>query len=145
MAAEEGPVVGGRIVSHCGKCRASTRHIVISVVAGRAVKVQCAACEGVHRHRESRAGSVPGPTPGASSGREPGGLGGPQTPEAAWHAQMKGLDPRAAISWGGGERPQAGDLVEHPSLGFGLVLRVIPPHRVEIQFRDGVRLLRWGG
>lgn len=142
MAEDSLPTVGGSITSLCTKCRAATRHVVVSVVAGRPGKVQCAACQGVHNYRAASAGADAGRAGAAGRGRGAGPP--PRTPEEDWLAQMKGRDPRKAVPYGGGGRLQAGDLVEHPSLGFGLVRKVIPPNRAEIQFRDGVRLLRWG-
>jgi hypothetical protein len=145
MAEDTVLTVGGAISSLCTKCRMATRHVVVSVVAGRAGKVQCSACQGVHNYRDPSGGGAPGRRGTGGSGRGSGAGSLARTPEEDWLAHMKGRDPREAILYGGGGRVQPGDLVEHPSLGFGLVRKVIPPNRAEIQFRDGLRLLRWGG
>ncbi len=130
-------MVGGPISSSCGKCKAVTRHVIISVVGGRAAKVQCTACQGFHNYRDPSAASQAG-RPDGTKGKPPA-----RTLEEEWLAQMKGRDPKLAVPYGQGSRPQTHDLVEHPSFGFGLVLKVIPPNKVELLFRDGVRLLRW--
>lgn len=137
MGADASVAVGSWVSSLCTRCRVATRHVVVSVAFGRAAKVQCTACEGVHNYRDPAS---------AHRGRGPKDPRdtAPRTPEEEWLAQMKGRDPRQAIRYGQTGTPQAGDLVEHPSLGYGLVLQTTPPNRVEVRFRDGVRRLRWG-
>jgi hypothetical protein len=137
MGVEAAVTVGSSVSSLCTRCRQATRHVVVSMAFGRAAKVQCSICEGVHNYRDPA---------GAKQARRPKGsqaVASP-TPEEEWLARMKGRDPRQAIPYGQPGLPQAGDLVEHPSLGYGLVLQATPPHWAEIRFRDGVRRLRWG-
>lgn len=137
MAGTGTVAVGSWVSSLCTRCRAATRHVVVSAAFGRAAKVQCSACDGVHNYRDPAC---------AKQGRNPKGPpeAPPRTCEEEWLAAMKGRDPRRAIPYGHPGLPQAGDLVQHPSLGYGLVLQAVPPHRAEIRFRDGVRRLRWG-
>ncbi|MEW6490884.1 MAG: hypothetical protein AB1578_23600, partial [Thermodesulfobacteriota bacterium] len=116
MAADGAVAVGSWVSSLCTRCRAATRHVVVSVAFGRPAKVQCSTCEGVHNYRDPAA---------AKQGRSSKGPreAAPRTPEEEWLARMKGRDPRQAIPYGHPGLPQAGDLVEHPSLGYGLVLQ----------------------
>ena len=135
--------VGGSIRSQCTKCKTATRHIIVSVVGGEAAKVQCTVCQGFHNYRE----------PGAAGSQPPGEASGKGRPakrrttiatiEEEWLARMKGRDPKQAVPYGQGKAVHAGDLIEHPSFGFGLVRKVIPPSKIEVHFRDGIRLLRW--
>lgn len=137
MGEKAGQTVGGSIQSLCTRCKAATRHVIIAVVAGRAAKVQCTTCQGFHNYRDPQAAPPAVPPQGRK------GSPSLRTLEEEWLAQMKGRDPKQAIPYGQSARPQPGDLVEHPSFGFGLTLKVLPPNKIELLFRDGVRLLRW--
>lgn len=137
MAEKRVKTVGDAVRSVCTRCKKETRHVAVSVVDGRPARVQCSQCDGVHNYRDPTA---PPPKP----------RGGPKkaavrTMEEEWLAQMKGRDPKEAVPYGAIPRPSAGALVEHPSFGFGVVLKVIPPNRVDIHFQSGVRMLRWEG
>ena len=143
MAQGSGQSVGGSIRSQCTKCKTSTRHIIISVVGGEAAKVQCTVCQGFHNYRD----------PGGAESRAPREAAGKSRPtkrvppivriEEDWLAKMKGRDPKLAVPYGQGKAVHTGDLIDHPSFGFGLVRKMIPPSKIEVQFRDGMRLLRW--
>lgn len=126
--------VGDPVRSLCTRCKKATRHVVVSLVGGEPARVQCTTCEGVHNYRDP-------------AGREkaPAAKGAPplRTSEEEWLAQMKGRDPKQAIPYGEATHPRTGDLVEHPTFGYGYVLKVLPPNKVEVHFRQGVRLLRW--
>ncbi len=140
MAESKIRAVGDAVRSLCTKCKKETRHVVVSVVGGRPAKVQCSQCDGFHNYRD------PAAPPAAAKTRSAGAKKTPlRTLEEEWLAQMKGRDPKAAVPYGSVPRPAAGDLVEHPSFGFGVVRKVIPPNRVDIHFRDGIRMLRWEG
>ena len=40
------------------------------------------------------------------------------------------------------ESYDAGDIIDHPKFGSGVVQEVFPPNKIQILFRDGVRMLR---
>ncbi len=141
MAAGKVLAVGDSVRSQCTKCKTVTRHTVISVVGGKAAKVQCVACQGFHNYRDPAGPPPRGATPKAAGAAK--GERALRTLEEEWLAQMRGRDPKQALAYGEKQRPQAGDLVEHPSFGYGLVRKVILPNRVEIHFRNGIRLMRW--
>lgn len=143
MAGKEAPVVGGSIQALCTKCKKATRHVIIAVVGGEAARVQCSQCEGFHNYRAPGGPAGSRDKEGAGSPRAGKGKASTRTLEQEWLAQMKGRDPKQATPYGESPRPGAGDLVEHPTFGYGYVLKVIPPNKVEIHFRGGVRMLRW--
>jgi hypothetical protein len=143
MAQSSGRSVGGSIRSMCTKCKTATRHIIVSVVGGEAAKVQCTTCDGIHNYRDPGvAGSRP-PSESSGKGRPAKRVPPIVTIEEEWLAQMKGRDPKQAVPYGQGKTVHTGDLIEHPSFGFGLVRKVIPANKIEVHFRDGIRLLRW--
>jgi len=137
------PAVGDSIQSRCTKCRKATRHLIVSVVEDAAARVECTVCEGVHNYRS------PG-TKAPSKARKPAGEGRKPTRSAAsataaqeWESLVGSKDPARATAYRlkGGKAPRTGELLNHAAFGLGLVRKLIPPHKADVLFRDGVKRL----
>jgi hypothetical protein len=108
-------------------------HTVEAVVAGRVTRVHCNTCGGQHAYR-AKPPAAPGATR-ARSKRE----AEPKPPNYA--NLLKGRDPSKARAYGMTERFAAGDLVNHPNFGLGLVTALKDVNKIEVVFSDGVKVL----
>lgn len=143
------PSVGEAIASRCTKCRRETRHLIVSVVEGAAARVECTVCEGVHNYRS--------PLPKASAPRPAtSGEARQARPRAArpaavaaleqeWESRVASKDPAGAVSYPtAGGRLRSGELLAHAAFGLGVVRKIIPPNKIEVLFRTGIKRLVFG-
>ncbi len=170
MAGLPGP--GDRIEARCTRCNDITGHVIVALVGGEIVKVECRACGSVHKYYppatpkeakgkasvcrvkagEARKEAVnafkPTSTP-SSAAASPAALS-----RAAAKAQKAAEDmeqnwQRTMNQTAASARPYAmneafvvGDVVDHPKFGSGVVQEVFPPDKMQILFRDGAKMLR---
>ncbi|MDW7709024.1 MAG: hypothetical protein SCH98_01015 [Deferrisomatales bacterium] len=139
--AASAPCVGDSVRSRCTKCRRDTRHLIVSLMGSAPARVACTVCEGVHNYRPA---TVPAPLrgQGAPKAVPPRRASRPSAVEQEWAAGVGKRDPADAVAY----RPaglvfRAGSLLDHPTFGLGLVRKVLPPNKVEVLFRDGIRRL----
>ena len=132
---EQGPAVGASIQARCTKCRKATRHLVVSVVEGSPGRVQCTVCDGVHNYRNPRS---------ASKSRQRATSAGSRSTSAVqqeWEALVASRDPQKAVPYRSGGTFRVGDLLSHGTFGLGFVRKIIPPNKIEVHFRDGIKRL----
>jgi hypothetical protein len=138
--------VGGEIEAYCPspRCKADTTHTIISMYEDEVRRVQCVVCGEVHAYRKPR-GDAPeegsahteliarGDAPKRRAGSKP-----------TWEDAMSRVPENELANC----RPysirdtyETGDLVAHPVFDIGFVADLLPDNKVEIQFRDGPRVL----
>ncbi len=128
---------GGYIASKCSKCKDTTNHTIVAMVGDRVARVECNTCGSIHNYRnttvkKAAAGSKAGNSKPARSNRT----------EAEWEDQLKDADPAEAIPYSMQVLIKSGDLIQHPNFGLGRVIGIIRPNKMEVIFRDGLKLLR---
>jgi len=136
---EQVPSVGASVQAQCTKCRKATRHTVVSVVSGMPGRVECTVCEGVHNYRS--------PKPTTAKTRARRASGEPRGSSAVvqeWEARVGTQDPQDAVAYKLGGKYREGDLLAHDTFGLGLVRKVIPPNKIEVHFRGGIKRLVYG-
>ncbi|MCH5276851.1 MAG: hypothetical protein J1E80_03335 [Desulfovibrionaceae bacterium] len=162
---------GQRLEARCTRCRDVTGHVIIALVDGRVVKVECCACGSVHKyyppeaparevkHRALRvrpghergeavlAATRRQPRPGAASGPGAPSRAGQHTArlqaelERQWQDALA-RNPATPEPYAMTGNYALGALVDHPSFGVGMVLALTPPDKMEILFREGIKALR---
>lgn len=157
MKSPKGP--GDRIEARCTRCRDVTGHVVVALVGGQIVKVECCACGSVHKYypakeektvtaaapRRVRAGSDRTALMQAAQAKQYGGtraLHKAQAMENTWRTALERPSAPAPKLYTMGVVLAVGDIVEHSVFGMGAVQAIIRPDKAEIIFREGVRLLR---
>lgn len=151
-SANKGP--GERIEARCTRCNDITGHIIVALVGGVIVKVQCCACGSVHKYRGSGAKASGA---GASGSRASGagraasaphvarsGSGGRQAEaaERLWREALERPSLPDARPYTVGMPLAVNDVVEHPKYGLGVVQQLIKPDKADILFRDGLHTMR---
>lgn len=157
---------GDRVPSRCTRCKDVTHHIVVALVDGAIAKVECCACKSVHRYlppegsskTKVRSGDIvtkkngqvvpvsPKSPSRASSGASPTRTStkaqkAAETLEAEWLVSLnKSTLARKPYSMDASYA--VGEVIDHPSFGYGIINELIDPDKIKVLFRDGIRLLR---
>src|SRR5262249_9243468 len=98
------PQLGGDIDAYCGKCKEVREHVIAALSPnGRVERVQCRTCQGNHLYRERKS------TTTRASKKEADSV-------------VEHIGPARAYSMN--EKFTAGDRVEHPKFGTGVVIEV---------------------
>lgn len=126
--------VGGEVDTLCNRCGMVLAHTVIAMVGSRPVKVECNTCHGVHAfHAEGGAARRP-------TGSRPARPRQSATSFDELIAGKVGTARRYSPKTG----YAAGDVVDHPSFGLGLVTAVREGNKIEVTFRSAVKVLVHG-
>ncbi len=142
---------GDSVEAQCGKCKGVTRHAVVVVERGEAMQVQCTFCGSRHKFKpKDSAGNQAARARKTASGPKKA-TGGKKATKAAqasaailreWEDAVAAADPTQAKPYSMNSAFEEGDLVDHKKFGMGIVSQVIVPDKMEILFRDGIKLLR---
>ena len=160
MSKAKGP--GDRIEARCTRCNDVTGHVIVALVGGQIIKVECCACGSVHKYYPPKGEKALAPDaarrvrPGAdrkevmaksSAPRAAPRMGSRALAEAAalesaWRTAMERPSAPAPRPYSLDISLQEGDIVEHKVFGLGSVRSVMRPDKAEILFREGIKVLR---
>ncbi|GLI38068.1 hypothetical protein KI811_09195 [Geobacter hydrogenophilus] len=139
---------GDNVEAKCTRCRAVLNHTIVAMVGERIVRVQCNTCGGQHNYHQPQEEKKPversasqrstSRTPSAGRPRREPIPKGP----SEWELSIEGVDPDTATPYAMDRPFRTGEVVSHPVFGIGIVVTVTKPNKVEILFKDGVKLLR---
>ena len=127
--------VGGNVVAWCTKCKIELEHTIVAMVENLPKKVKCNTCGGQHNYRLKPAERS---TASKRTTRKV------KSNEAAYAELLETLT--------GGDLPNAkkysmqgnfkkDEILEHPTFGIGIVTAVVQKHKMEIMFKDGLKML----
>lgn len=159
---------GDYITAKCGRCNDITGHVVMLVIDGAIVKVECKACGSVHKYRDVAAKSVKKAASSAvrhvragqsrDNAREVGRSAGaprqsaakPLVPrlssaakaEQAWNEAMLRHSGETPAPYAMNSTYEQQALIEHSVFGKGEVLSVTPPDKMTVLFQEGLKVLR---
>ena len=163
---------GDRTEARCTRCSDITGHVIIAIVNGEIIKVQCCACNSVHKYypavvrkakvaepavRRITAGADRKAVMAATPRRAAAATAAPTQQKAAVTRKAMQAAQEAEQNWRAAmERPSApearpyaidmtlaaGDVVSHPVFGMGVVQSVVRPDKAVILFRDDTRNMR---
>lgn len=122
-------LVGKDIDAWCNKCKLMLAHVVVALKGGAPYKVQCNTCEANHVYRSGE----PGTRKRASRKKAP--------KPTDWERAMAKQDEESAIKYATSASFGAGDLIEHKTLGLGLVTDLKGPGKIAVMFEGGDKVL----
>ena len=140
---------GDFVDAKCTRCRAVLNHTIVAMVGERIVRVQCNTCGGQHNYHPPQEVKKPversttsrSATPRTPSAGRPRREPVPKGP-SEWELSMEGVDPDTATPYAMDRPFRTGEIISHPVFGIGIVVTVTKPNKVEILFKDSVKLLR---
>lgn len=140
---------GDIIEARCTKCREVLNHRIVAMVEGKVVRVECNTCNGVHNyHAPPTAKVAKAPRTTASKPRSTTAVPRASKRDPAevereeWASLHPTFDVEKALSYDMNARFNVKRLILHPSFGLGVVKAVIVPNKMQVLFKDGIKLLR---
>lgn len=143
---------GDIIEARCTKCREVLNHRIVAMVEGKVVRVECNTCNGVHNYYPPPAQKVAKTTKKTSeTTAKPRKT--PSTPRAVkrdplelereeWASLSPTFDIEKALPYDMNGRFNVKRLILHPVFGIGIVKTVIVPNKMQVLFKEGIKLLR---
>ena len=127
--------VGGEVDVVCTKCKLTLAHTILALVDGVPAKVRCNTCKSEHVYRDPNRKRSPARRSRASR------PSGSAESEATWQRLVgeAGSSPKRRYNMY--ERFEAGELLDHPAFGLGVVTGGIGNSKVEVAFRSGQKVL----
>ncbi|MFW8601088.1 hypothetical protein ACOHYD_06360 [Desulfobacterota bacterium M19] len=131
---------GSEVDSYCLKCKDMTNHMIIAMADGEIAKAQCNVCGGRHKYRAAK----PSKSTKAKSTASRAAAGitlKEKKATAAFEALLKGRDSSAGKPYAMTSIFNKNEIINHPVFGLGVVTSIIPANKIEVTFKDGVKIL----
>jgi hypothetical protein len=135
---------GDNIDSWCGKCKRILAHTIEAIVGKKPARVHCNTCNAQHGYKAHD------PRAGSRSVRQTGSAEDALAPRPGrtranrYQQLLKGKDMAAARSYASKDKYSPGDVVEHPSFGFGITTAIKDGTKIEVLFETGPKVLIQG-
>jgi len=134
--------VGGYAEGWCTKCRLQLGHTIIAMVDNAPAKVKCNTCNSQHNFHAKESGkSRTSPKTSSKSASSSKKI---KTQEANYNdytSRLAGHDLSIAQKYSLGGNFKKDEIIDHFKFGVGIVLSVIQSNKVEILFKDGLKIL----
>jgi len=131
-------VVGKEVLSHCGRCKLSLAHIVVSLKdAITADKVQCKTCGAMHKYRDpAKVGKVA--TKKKTTRKKKSSKDQPISD--LWMSEMASASSKPK-KYNIKEEFAVGDIIDHGQFGAGIVKEIADTNKIEVVFQNDVKIL----
>ena len=126
---------GSDIDSWCGKCKRVLAHTIEAMVGDKVARVNCNTCKSQHIYR---------PQPPRSTPKREGTGSAPKTGKTRatrYESLLKSKDASSSRTYSFEIKYDAGDILEHPKFGRGVVMAVKDVTKIEVLFESGSKLL----
>ena len=134
--------VGGYAEGWCTKCRLQLGHTIIAMVDNAPAKVKCNTCNSQHNFHAKESGkSRTSPKTSSKSASSSKKI---KTQEANYNdytSRLAGHDLSTAQKYSLGGNFKKDEIIDHFKFGVGIVLSVIQSNKIEILFKDGLKIL----
>ncbi len=123
--------VGGEVDSLCNRCNLVLAHTIHAMVGPRPVKVECNTCHVVHAFRAPARGATPRPAPRRSL----------KGPTVSFDELLRTKNLAMAVKYSPRTTFAVDQVIEHPTFGLGFVSAVLDGAKVQVTFRNDVKVL----
>lgn len=127
--------VGQDIVHYCNTCKLDLGHTIVAMVGSEPARVRCNTCRAERNFRKKK---VIGEKKTAS--RETRRKTSSDLP-SLYHQKLKDSLMRTPKNYRVDLEVETGDVIQHSRFGKGIVMKTIPPDRMEILFPDEIKVL----
>ncbi len=128
---------GDHIDAKCTKCKDTTNHTIVALVDEKVARVECNTCGGIHNYRPATVKKTPAKSRAAATKAAK-----INKIEAEWEGHLDNADPATATTYSMKMAAKPGILIQHPTFGLGRIISTTKPNKMDVFFRDGVKLLR---
>jgi hypothetical protein len=136
---------GDHIASKCTKCKDTTNHTIVAMVAEKVVRVQCNTCSSTHNYRAETKKKLPASRSSSTGPARRASAATSRTTNKAqrdWDVLLEDAKPEEATPYSMNTPMKEGLLIMHPTFGLGQVLSITRPNKMDVRFQSGVKLLR---
>lgn len=138
---------GDIIEARCTRCRQVLNHRIVAMVGEKVVRVECNTCGGTHNYypppstKEAKksAAKAARPAPAAQHSTRKNQT---ETDRDEWESLKLALHAESAAAYDMNGKYPANAIINHPAFGLGVVRLLVPPNKMQVHFRDGIKLLR---
>jgi hypothetical protein len=136
--------VGQEIICYCSSCKLDLKHVIVAHKngnSGAVAKVKCFTCQKIHAYRHN-----PG-TKGLEAAAKRKANAKPREKaqvipvEVEWKEQLSKAQNKASKPYAPTGEYQAGDVIEHPTFGCGVVKTIKDGNKFEVLFQRDVKTL----
>lgn len=131
---------GHDIDTYCSRCKLDLAHVIIALSAGQPVRVLCKTCNSEHAFRKPKRKTTGVTKRAASKKSTTSAPQGPLSTEA-YHQMLSGRDLSRSRRYTIKETFEVDDVVDHKKFGIGLVTKMLGDQKIEVTFREGVKIL----
>lgn len=124
----------------CPNCGEVKNHTVIKAVDERTSRIRCNTCRTTGIFNGKKVKPAARKAKKAPTSRKSLEAIGTKEREA-WASLRPGMEPEKAVTYSMTGTYHVRDLVQHGSFGLGLVMREAGPHKIEVLFEEGKKLL----
>ena len=129
--------------SYCGKCKMLLAHVIHAMDAhGRTpVRVECKTCGGVHKYKGHLPGEAPRKSASGTSRARKSATASKTMKRGLFEDLAVGMDISAPSPYRIDQDFEKDTVILHKKFGLGLVTRALDGGKVEVAFRDEIRIL----
>jgi hypothetical protein len=120
--------LGSNIDSWCGKCKMLLAHTIEAMVGDKPKRVICNTCKSQHAYRAQEAKTSSGPRPVKSAANK-------------YQSALKASSAGVVKAYSPTSKYEAGDIVDHRTLGRGVTTAVKEGAKIEVLFESGLKTL----
>lgn len=138
------PSVGSDISYHCPRCDLKLSHTVLAMIGSEPARIRCNTCKSERNYSRSRAtGSGGVRRVGRKKVEAVSGAGARALHHSSdlYNEKIQASLMKTPKAFNINESFEEGDVIDHKKFGRGVVLKVIPPDRMEVIFKDETRAL----
>lgn len=123
---------GADVDAYCSKCKLVLAHVIIAVAKNKPARVECKTCQGVHAYRAAATKKRPKTKRAAGeTARRP----------SNYDEALASRDISRAKRYQATALFNVDDVVDHKMFGLGLVTRVLADDKIEVLYREGIRVM----
>jgi hypothetical protein len=142
--------VAGEVLAYCMACRMDLAHVVMAMKGDQVIRCQCKTCKKEHNYKAPKGITEPGmaPPPKATTRKRSEGASKAADTVAVdeeWQKVMSQASGVPAKAYSAKTKFQAGEKIAHPMFGEGIVRKPIFPNKIEVLFRNDLKILIHGG
>ncbi len=135
--------VGQEIICFCSSCKLDLRHTIVAHRSGNSgsiAKVKCHTCTKIHAYRNNPGtkGAEAAAKKRESSPREKAQI---IPVEVEWREMLSKSENKPSLAYAPTKEYQAGDVIEHPTFGAGVVRAIKDGNKFEVLFQRDVKTL----
>lgn len=141
--------VAQEAMAYCTSCKMDLSHIVVAMKGDRIAKVQCKTCNKEHTYKAPKGVTEPKTKKAGKKSKKSEVASGTTTegnPIAVeWEKLMVTHKNNPFKPYNIKGRFILGDKLNHPTFGEGIVGKLIYPNKIEVIFKNDVKILIHGG